>query len=232
MKKLSALFLSLLMLTSCLAVAETGGGSATVYVSVTDAENALVMAYVPVCVTDVDADGTLTLRDALDCAHAACFPDGAEGFACAVTEYGLSMTRLWGVENGGSYGYCLNDAPAWSLADPVKDGDHVKAYVYTDLTAWSDTYCFFAAPATQSVSGAEVSLTLSANGYDEMWNPVVLPVSGAVLTVNGEATASVTGEDGTAVLTFAAPGTYLVSAVSDAQTLVAPVCIVTVTAAE
>ena len=227
MKKLLALLICLLL--ACPALAEAPA-SAEVFVSITDGEGALVLAYAPVVVTDADGDGALTICDALIAAHAAHYPEGAEGFAVAPSQYGLSMVKLWGVENGGSYGYCLNDASAWSLADPVVTGDHVKAYVYTDLVAWSDAYSFFAAPAMEAVVGAQVPLTLSAAGYDEAWNPVTLPVAGAVITVNGEALEVVTAEAGQAVVAFPEPGVYVVSAVSDAMTLVAPVCIVTVTA--
>lgn len=226
MKKILSALLALLMLASCAAFAEVA--SPVVYVSVSDDTGALVLAYVPVTVTDLDADGALTISDALIAAHAAHHPDGADAFLAEETEWGKSMYRLWGVENGGSYGYMLNDVSAWSLVDPVRDGDHVKAYVYTDLTAWSDTYCFFTAPVAAAAVNGEVALNLSAAAYDENWSPITLPVAGATITVNGEKTETVTDENGNAVLTFAAAGEYTVSAVSESQTLVPPVCIVTV----
>lgn len=226
MKKFLATLLALLMLVSLTAFAEE---APTVFVSISDDTGALVMAYQPVPLTDADADGALTICDALMNAHAAAHPDGAAAFAAVSTEWGLSMSKLWGVENGGSYGYCVNDASAMSLVDPLKEGDHVKAYAYTDLTAWSDTYCYFAAPVAAGTVNGEIALTLSANGYDANWNPVINPVAGAVITVNGEKTETVTDENGNAVLTLAEAGTYTVSAVSDSMTLVPPVCIVTVT---
>lgn len=229
MKKLVSLLLVLLSFALCAAFAEA---PVTVYVSVSDASGALVLAYAPVTVTDTDADGVLTIGDALCAAHIAHFPAGAEGYGAAMTEYGLSLTTLWGSEPGSSFGYFLNDQSAWSLADPVADGDHVKAYVYTDLTGWSDAYCWFGAPAMEAAAGAEVALTLTAAGYDAQWNPIALPVEGAVLTISGEATSAVTDAEGRAVLTFAQTGTYVVSAVSPTQRLVAPVCVITVTDGE
>ncbi len=226
MKKFLSVLLALAMLVSLAAFAEE---APTVYVSISDDTGALVLAYAPVTLTDADGDGALTICDVLMLAHAAYHPDGADAFLAEDTEWGLSMYKLWGVENGGSYGYCLNDASAWSLVDPIQAGDHVKAYVYTDLTAWSDTYASFAAPVASAAVNAEVALTLSAAGYDEAWNPVTLAVSGAVITVNGEKTEVVTDENGNALLTFAKAGVYTVSAVSDTMTLVPPVCIVTVT---
>lgn len=231
MKKLITLLLSLL-LCSCVALAEAPALTAEIFVSITDDSGALVMAYAPVTVTDTDADGVLTICDALTAAHAAGHPDGAAAFGTVATEYGLSMTRLWGTENGGSYGYCLNDQSAWSLADPIAAGDHVKAYAYTDLIAWSDMYCCFDVSALTVPAQSEVTLTLRANGYDEMWNPVVLPVANAAITLNGLETGLVTDAQGMVTLPAGEPGEYVVSAFSTEQTLVAPVCILTVAEAE
>lgn len=227
MKKLLATLLALAMLVSLTALAEEA--APTVYVSVSDDSGALVLAHMPVALTDVDADGALTICDVLMAAHETYHSDGAAAFAAEQTEWGLSMVKLWNVENGGSYGYVLNDVSAWSLLDPVQPGDHVKAYVYTDVTNFSDTYTFFTAPVAAAAVNAEVALTLSANGYDEAWNPVTFPVQGAVIIVNGKKIDAVTDENGQAVLTFPETGKYLISAVSDDMTLVPPVCILTVT---
>lgn len=226
MKKFLSLLLAVWMLVSLTASAEA---APTVYVSISTDTGALVLAYVPVALADADGDGALTICDALMLAHAAHHPEGAAAFLAEQSEWGLSLYKLWGVENGGSYGYMLNDASAWSLVDPMKDGDHVKAYAFTDLTAFSDTYAYFTAPVAASAVNSEITLTLNAAGYDEAWNPVTLPVAGATLTVNGEKTDVVTDENGNAVLTLAEAGTYTVSAVSETMTLVPPVCIVTVT---
>lgn len=226
MKKfLSALF-ALLLLVSCVAVAENA--TPVVFVSISDDTGTLTLAHTPVFTTDLDGDGVVTIYEALVAAHELYHPDGAEAFLAEKTEWGMSMYRLWGVENGGSYGYCVNDASAWSMLDPVKEGDHVKAYVYTDLTAWSDTYTFFGAPVKAADVDVACTLTLNAAGYDENWAPITVPVAGATITVNGEKTEFVTDENGNVTLTFSATGEYTVSAVSDTQTLVPPVCIVTV----
>lgn len=228
MKKFLALLLTLLLVFSLTASAEEAAQSVSVYVSITDDTGALALAYESVAATDTDGDGVVSIGDALAAAHTAHHAEGAAAFGMAKTEFGLSMTSLWGVENGGSYGYCLNDASAWSLLDPVKDGDHVKAYAYTDLTAWSDTYSYFAAPAAQVKAGEVLELVLSASGYDANFAPVMLAVADAVITVDGAATEVKTDAEGKASLTFDAAGTYVVSAKSETMTLVAPVCIVTV----
>ena len=224
MKKLLALLLSLLLLTPALAEAPE---TVDAYVSITDATGALVLACEPVQVADLDGDGALTIADALQAAHDLRCPGG---FALAQTGFGLSMTKLWGTEGGSSFGYCLNDASAWSLADPIANGDHIKAYAYTDLIAWSDAYCYFDVPMLTVSSGEEVSLHLRANGFDEMWNPVVMPVAGAAITVDGAETGLVTDSEGAALLPGFEPGVYVVSAFSAQQILVAPVCVITVTA--
>lgn len=227
MKRFLAILLAIAALVSLTASAEPT--APTVFVSISDDEGTLVLAHASVTVTDADGDGALTICDALMLAHAAHHPDGAEAFLAEDTEWGKSLYVLWGADNGGSCGYMLNDVSPLSLLDPIRAGDHVKAYAYTDLTAYSDTYAYFAAPAATSAVNAELTLTLNAAGYDASWNPVILPVAGAVITVNGEKTAAVTDENGNVVLTLAEAGTCIVSAVSETMTLVPPVCIVTVT---
>ena len=199
----------------------------TVLVTIADANGDLVLAMEPVTVIDIDEDGLLTINDALYCAHEEAYEGGAAaGYASAMSDYGLSLAKLWGTENGSSYGYYVNDAAAWGLADPVADGDRVNAFVYTDLTAWSDTYCYFDVAAVEAEAGDKLTLTLTAAGYDESWNPITLPVAGATITINGEKTDAVTDENGQATVTVDGEGTLIISAVSETQTLVPPVCVV------
>ena len=227
MKKFLSTLLALAMLVSLTAFAEE---APTVYVSISTDTGALVLAYAPVTLTDVDGDGMLTICDALMEAHVAYHPDGAEAFLAEDTEWGKSLYVLWGVDNGGSYGYMLNDVSPMSLLDPVQPGDHIKAYAFTDLTNFSDTYCYFTLPVVAAAVNTEITLTLSAAGYDEAWNPVTYAVQGAFLIVDGEVDDSiVTDAEGQFVLTFPEAGKYTISAVSNDLTLVPPVCIVTVT---
>lgn len=201
-----------------------------VYVTISDDEGNLVMTQEEVTVTDVDGDGAFTIHDALYAAHEAKYEGGAEeGYASYTGDYGLSLSKLWGVENGGSYGYCVNNNSAMSLADVVADGDYINAYVYTDLTTWSDTYCYFDANTISVESDKEVSLVLSAASYDSKYNPITIAVENAAITINGEATDFTTDAEGKVVIALEKEGTYVISAVSETQTLVPPVCIVTVT---
>ena len=228
MKKFLSLAAALLLVGAC-SVPVLAEDTAEVYVTIADANGDLVLAQEAVTVTDTDNDGALTIHDALYAAHEANYDGGAAaGYDAGVSDYGLSMNKLWGAENGGSYGYYLNNASAWSLLDPVKDGDYINAFVYTDLTAWSDTYCYFDVQTITADAGSTVTLTLSAAGYDADYNPITVPVENAVITVNGETTAYQTDADGKVTITLDKVGTVTVSAASDSQTLVPPVCKVVV----
>ena len=229
MKKLIAT-VSAIALTFSTAFTAFAAETADVYVTISDGTGALPLAQEKITVTDIDADGALTINDALFAAHDAKYDGGAEaGFASGETEYGLSLNKLWGVENGGSYGYYKNNESALSLSDTVADGDYINAYAFSDLTAWSDVYSWFDIDSAELDTGAEMALTLSYAGYDADWNPVTLFASDAVITINGEKTSFTTDSQGKAEIKFDEAGEYVISAVSDAQTLVPPVCKVTVT---
>ncbi len=202
---------------------------AQVYVTISDEKGKLALAQEKITVTDIDNDGVLTINDAFYAAHEAKYEGGAkEGYASSQGQYGIQLDKLWGTANGGSYGYCINNQSAMSLNDVIKEGDYINAYVFTDLTAWSDTYCYFEANTIETEAGKEVELKLSASGYDASWNPITIPVEGAVITVNGEKTEYTTDKDGKVTILVAAEGSYVISAVSDTMTLVPPVCKATV----
>lgn len=213
---------------SALAEEESTEEYVYVYVTIADEKGELVLAHEEVGVEDTDGDGVLTIHDALACAHLQKYTAGGEGYSAENTEYGMSMTKLWGCENGGSYGYYLNDRSPLSLADPVEKGDSVHAFVYTDLTAWSDTYSYFDKEHVAVSGDGTLALTLYAMGYDADWNPVSLPVEGASITINGKASPYVTDKDGKVTLTFDGAGYCVVSAVKEGVNLVPPVCAVAV----
>lgn len=209
-----------------LVIAPAPGARIEVYVSIS-AEGELALAYEKVTVIDTDGDGALTIYDALYCAHEFYYEGGAEaGYGTSESQYGVSLDKLWGIENGGSYGYWVNNASAWSLADPVAEGDHIYAFSYADLETWSDAYSWFDCAQAETAVGQPLKLTLSAAGYDADWNPLTLPCEGAVVTADGAG--FVTDAAGVAAVTFDKAGTYVVTASSDTQTLVPPVCVVTV----
>lgn len=205
---------------------EEAAQSAGVYVTIHDKDGDIALANTYLDVTDSDGDGALTIVDALYAAHDRFYEGGADaGFAVAESDWGTSLTKLWGEENGGSYGYYVNDQSAWSMKDPVKDGDFVSAFVYTDLSGWSDRYAYFDKHTGEinADNGETIELTLSYIDFDENYNPVVVPCKGASIILNGEKTGFVTDADGKVTVDFMIGGDYIVSAVSDDVNLVSPV---------
>ncbi len=234
MKKIIALFMALtLVLSVSVLFASAEGEGTNIYVTIADKDGKLALAYESVSVTDIDGDETLTVNDVLYAAHEQFYEGGAAaGYATETTKWGLSLMKLWGTANGGSYGYTINDTFAWSMTDPVQENDYVAAFIYTDTEYFSDTYSFFDVKTTELSESGELTLTLSMNGYEDdgtgNWVSAVKPVADAELTVDGEPTGVVTDADGKATINFEKNGKFLVSATSTDLLLVPPVCLVTV----
>lgn len=202
---------------------KTPAASASVYVTVAT-DGSLKLIQESITVIDTDGDDVLTINDALCCAHKEKY-DGTleDGYASARTEYGLSMTRLWG-NDCGLYGYYVNNKSAWSLEDPVKEGDYINAFAYKNED-YSDVYCFFDVNSIEAKKGEEITLTLNAIGYDASFNTIIVPVEGAVIVIDGKNSDYKTDADGKATIKLEADGKIIISAMSEKQTLVPPVCI-------
>lgn len=231
MKRLFALLLIAVMALSLCAVSVSADElSADVFVTVCD-EGKLALTAQKITVTDTDSDGELTINDALYAAHEAFYPGGAaEGYAAEDTQYGLSLTKLWGVANGMSgYVYYLNNnfSAVSNLKTQVKEGDYVAAYSFVDLETWSDKYTYFDR-FTEDITAGDVTLTLKKADFDENWTPITVPVEGAMITVDGVATGIATDENGAVTFPLSANGTHLVSATVDGQTVVPPVYVANV----
>ncbi len=224
MKKIFASILSVLAVSAVCGTSAFAAEEENVFVSIADANGDLVLAVQSITVTDADGDGTLTINDALYAAHALYYDGGAKGYASAETEYGRSITKLWGAEQGSGYGYYINHKSALSLDDPISHDAVIDAFVFTDTTGFSDTYCYFNAEGISVTKDTEITLTLNADTYDENWNPIVVPVEGATITIDGERTEWVTDAQGMARIKLEKEGEVIISAVSDTQTLVPPAC--------
>ncbi|MEE1218895.1 MAG: hypothetical protein U0L20_03110 [Ruminococcus sp.] len=231
MKKLIAITLTFFVLLSSAATAAFAkiADEISVYVTIANENGKLVLSQEKISVTDIDSDNVLTINDALYNAHQSKYKGGAKaGYESAKTEYGVSLNKLWGVTNGGSYSYYLNNKSALSLSDTVKDGDYINAFIFTDLNSYSDTYCYFNINSASVDANEKINLTLTSATFDDNFNPITVPVENAFITVNGEKTAVTTNAKGEAVIQLKDSGDYVISATSDTQILVPPVCKLTV----
>ncbi len=237
MKKLIS-FITAAALVSCSGAVLFAGAAeqdTKVLVTISDGKGgAPVLVQKEVKVTDIDSDGKLTVNDALYIAHEENFTGGAAaGFSSSEKAgyTGLSLNKLWGIENGGSYGFYVDNIASMSLSDEVKDGSSVYAFVYSDTTGYSDSYSWFNVNTADAKQGDELDLTLSRQAYDANWTPITLPVEGAVITVNGKATEFKTDANGKVKVKLDEAGEdILISAASDSVILVPPVLVADVAA--
>ncbi len=222
MKKIISLLLSIIVVLNLFTAVAFAEDSVNVNVTIYDKDGNIAVAQESISVTDADDDGKITICDALNITHREKYY-GPDGFVISQGGYGLQIDILWGNYNGGSYGYYLNDASAYSLLDEVKDGDYLNAYSYTDLTNWTDTYTFFDKRTVSVKENEEITLVLNKSDYISG----NLPLADAQITVNGEKIDVKTDTDGKVTFKIATEGEYLISAVSE-SVIVAPVCKVTV----
>lgn len=222
MKRILAIMLALILCVSLLPAALADDAAPNVYVTIS-AAGTIEAAHYPIALTDADEDGALTVNDALILIH----EDYDKTYKYEKQSLGLAITELWSIENGGSYGYCVNNVLAMSLLDPLKEGDELYAYTFADLETWSDAFSFFESYSRNTAPG-ELTLTLKKLAFDENWNTSVVPVEGAKILLDGKDSGCVTDKDGHVTLKFERPGVCTVSASSETETLVPAVCVVTV----
>lgn len=230
MKKLLGILAAMALLLGCFSLnlsAETPD-SINITVNLT-AKGQLQVAEKSTRVSDVDGDGKITVNDALTIAHDESFPGGAAaGYGAKNTDYGLSIVKLWGIEQGYSYGYYINDQAAWSLNDVLKEGDCLYAFAYKDAENATDRYSFFDRHALEVKAGDEITLTLKKYEYGPDYETLTLPVYRAKITLNGKETEYETDENGKVTLRLDEAGRVLIGAVDKEGILVPPVCIATV----
>ena len=183
----------------------------------------IVAAEVKVAKADEDEDGKWTINDALITLHK---DKCADGFATTASDYGPMISKLWGVENGGAYGYYKNNAMCMSITEELSEetADHIYAYVYSDAAAYSDVYSFFDKDVVSGNAGDKVTLTLKYVTFDEAYNTVEVPLADATITFDGEATEFKTDENGAVEITLPA-AKAVISAVKDGAVIIPPVCV-------
>ena len=207
--------------------------SAKINITISDDKGQFVVTQEELSVTDADKDGKLTIEDAFILIHDAKFEGGAEkGFAYTDSNGSKFISKLWGIENGGSYGYYLNDTMSNGLNDEVKEGDRLNAFVYQDAASYSDSYSFFDVTKAEAKIEDEIALTLSHVAFDKDWKPFNEAVEDAVITIDGKDTEFKTDAEGKAVIKLAEAGKHVISAKSDKTILVPAVCSVEVAGAE
>lgn len=247
MKKFISKFLSMILIAAMIVTTYTGfsGGVGTfaaeedkplliatnpsdavkVFVSISN-KGDLVVRQQTVEVSDTDADGKLTMCDALYCAHEKYYEGGAEaGFssmdASASGYKGISLSKLWG-DDSLAFGYTLNDVFANSLADEVADGDYIMAWIYSDQETWSDAYSFFNVKKLGASKNTARNVYLKASGFDENWNAVMNAVSGATIINGSNVTELKTDKNGKVKIKFDKAGSYFITAKTDDMLIVPP----------
>ena len=159
-------------------------------------------------VSDLNSDGILTYDEALAAAHAAYCPNG---YASEITAWGVSVSKLWGVETMNSLFY-LNDAALnFNVGDrehsALSEGDYLVASVNKDDRYYADHYTAFSKRASTATAGE--AFTIQLNGTLES-NRIAIGIwtNGAFSALEN---ASV-GADGAVTATFTEEGAYLLTA--------------------
>lgn len=188
----------------------------------------------------LDTKMEYTIDDILRGAHEQYAAGGAEDYATATGDYGLYITKLWGVETSNT-GYYLNGGMAMSLTDKVASGDRLEVMIYANAYPDTEAYAAFDSTALETDDKTAFQVTLKSAIFDENYNMVMVPCEGATITVDGAATEFVTDAEGKATVTIATPGEHILSATKTQTTgsgedakeisvITAPYCSVTVTA--
>lgn len=226
MKKALSLILALIMAFGVMVIS-FAADTVSVYVAISDNEGKVRLAYEEIEVNDADKDGKLTINDALICAHDAEFPGGAkDGYGTFETQWGLSIYKLWGIENNNSFMYYLNDGFANGLSDPVKEGDYLYAFAMQDKLGFSDTYAFFDLKTVEGKNFTDVEIVLKGNFYNtETYELELVPIEGAEITIDGAKTGVTTDAEGRATVNLGRKGEHVISAVgAEGSIITPPVC--------
>ncbi len=206
-----------------------------VYVTLAD-EGEIVMAKKMISVTDRDKSGDFNVDEVLYAAHETGYSGGAgAGYNTAVNDFGLHITKLWGNESG-NYGYWLNDVSCWSLADNVKNGDSLSAFIYQN-TDVRDSYSKFGQSNYVALAETYKTLSLQKAGYDASWNAVFSSHKGATLKIYNsdfeELDANLynvtDNDDGTYSVAVKEIGSYYVAAYDNNTPIVPAICELIVT---
>lgn len=187
--------------------------SITVYMTVSDrgvlaqTKDGSAMFNQSVQVSDLNSDGVLTCDEALAAAHAAYCPNG---YASEPSGWGVSVTRLWGVESM-NFSFYLNDSALESHVGDTSSsvlhaGDSIVASVNQDDVYYADHYTAFAKRSSTATVGQTFTLSLNGGSGGELtvgeWkNGSFVAIDGASVDANGNVS-----------VVFEKAGTYLLTA--------------------
>lgn len=244
MKKALSIILAMAMMVSSLAASTTAFAetkSASVEYSVCDG-GMFTLEPTELSVSadlsdkyDVGYNDTISqpsILDATIAAHIALFGDDFMEYApLSLSSDGWFLAGFG--EESSATSYRLNGAMddgngTWyNMNSPVADGDYVEFMFYQDTYGYSDAYTSFNT-RNASVMGDSITLTLTAEGYDENWNTALVPASNVIVTVDGEEYGT-TNENGEITINFDMLGEHIVSATGDFgySAIFAPYCKVT-----
>ena len=227
MKRIFAITVAIVLcLSSLFCISASAEGEQTVNVSVSiTTKDKLHVALWDIALGDEDGDGAITVNDALYAAHELAYIGGAKyGYASAESEWGVSLTKLWGDESG-NFGYYINHKPANSLADTVKEGDVINACIYTGVYPNLESYTYFDVNRVKVDQGESVTLTLVKLTYDENFNVVSSPVPNAKITTDTSPFDEyVTDENGKVTFKPLWLADMVVSAICEDESIIMPVC--------
>ena len=177
-------------------------------------KNGDIMADMPVTVTDLNSDDQLTYDEALKAAHNQYKNDG--DYSTSTSEYGTSVSKLWGTASGNLLFFNNNVGLKNGVAvDTVKEGDHLFASINQDNVYYADWYTYF--DSSEKTVYVNEEFTLELKGYQGMAGGEPEAVPGVQIGTSNagiftQISDKTTGEDGKVKLSFDAAGTYYVTA--------------------
>ncbi len=199
---------------------------ADVFVTIVDDKKTLQTTYEKVTAYDFNADGIVSVDEALYAAHEKYYEGGAaKGYRSVISTFGNTLQKLWGIENGGAFGYTVNSTFSSSLDGKVENGDSVYAFAYSDLSTFTDSYAKFNSYSVSSDAGEPIALTLSKSYYETASSIQFTPLGEAVITVDGKPTEYITDKNGQVSIIINETGKHVISAVSENDNITPPVCI-------
>ena len=171
----------------------------------------------PVQAYDADGDGQITIHDALQQANA---DIGSGQTPANVYIYFVQPTETQPVQTQPpqTVPTAVQTAPPQTASPqtvPAAQGAGAGSFSYKGYSAFDKT-------SVTVKAGTPFTLVLKQTILDENNRFVTMPVAGAVVTLNGAPTQFSTDENGSVTITLTQPGSWSLSAVSDASNTVPP----------